>query len=369
MVKHVIFAPGRVEILGNHTDYNGGSVISAAIPYGIKASGSRRADDEIILRTGFLDHPLACRSFVGDDFMRRSDWSDYPLGVVEMLKVKGLVKGGFEISFTSGLPAGAGLSSSAALEVSTALLLARLFEFSLSGMEFAELCKEAENLYVGVPCGILDQVSSLFGKKNHAIHLDCRTNTVDTISFPDEVTLLVIQSGETHSLASGEYEERRRQCASAAKLLGVPYLCDAPPSLVASSKLLDPERRRVSHVINENQRVLLFMEMLACGNPQELGRLMTASHESSRLDFENSTPLLDLLVSISVSTPGVLGARLTGGGFGGSVVALVARDHAAIAGELIVREYSRRSGKKVSFLACDLADGALEYNGINPTEG
>jgi galactokinase len=360
------FAPGRVELLGNHTDYNGGSVLSAAIPYGVTATGSLRSDGEIKLATEFGGKILHHRPRPGEAFARRGDWPDYPLGVLEVLKERGLMtqESGFEVSYSSTLPVGAGLSSSAALEISTILLLARLFDFSLSGMEFAKFCRRAENHYVGVPSGILDQVSSLFGKRDRAVLLNCRSMKVSTIAFPHEVTLLLIQSGVPHALVGGEYEERRRECLSAARLLGVPLLCDATSAMFAASNLPDPERRRAAHVIGEKERVLQTAELLAGGNVAEVGRLMTASHESSRVNFENSTPLLDLLVSLAISAPGVLGARLTGGGFGGAIVVLLLRSAASAAGAFIVGEYARQSGHQATLLGCDLADGALALNGF-----
>jgi galactokinase len=359
------FAPGRVELLGNHTDYNEGYVLSASIPFGVRATGSRRDDGRIILSTEFRGERLRHEVAEGESPVRRGDWTDYPLGVVEVLREAGHPVGGFEASFASDLPPGAGLSSSAALEVSTILLLSKLFAISLPGIELAKLCRRAENAFVGVQCGLLDQVSSLFGKRDHAVFLDCRTTEVRAIAFPRDVSLLLIQSGVPHALVGGEYNERREQCHAAAAALGVPFLRDATSAQLASSTLPDAERRRAAHVIGENERVLRTVELLAAGDVAEVGRLMTASHGSSRVNFENSTPALDLLVSIAVDTPGVFGARLTGGGFGGAIVALVSREASRSAGEAIVAEYGRRSGHHAELLECDLADGALALDSKN----
>ena len=355
------FAPGRVELLGNHTDYNEGFVLSASIPYGIRATGSLRDDGVICLSTQ-MGEWLHFEVAADAPFVRREEWTDYPLGVVGALREAGITVGGFTAEYVSDLPPGAGLSSSAAMEVSTIILLEKLLGISLPGIELAKLCRRAENEYVGVQCGILDQVSSLFGKQDHAIFLDCRKTKVETISFPHDVCLLLIQSGVPHALVGGEYNERREHCFAAAKHLGVPFLRDASSELLAASPLPDLERRRAAHVIGENERVLQTVELLASGDVAGVGRLMSASHQSSRVNFENSTPALDLLVSLATATAGVYGARLTGGGFGGAIVALVSRDVADAAGESIAAEYERRSGHHAKVLKCDLADGALVLN-------
>ncbi len=359
------FAPGRVELLGNHTDYNEGYVLSASIPYGVRVTGSLRDDGRIILSTELKGESLRFEVPAGEPLVPRHEWTDYPLGVVHVLREAGHAPGGFEATYSSDLPAGAGLSSSAALEVSTILLLSKLFGISLPGIELAKLCRRAENTFVGVQCGILDQVSSLFGRKDRAVFLDCRTTSVDTIAFPHGVSLLLIQSGVPHALVGGEYNERREQCHAAAEGIGVPFLRDADSAMLAAADLPDIVRRRAAHIIGENERVLRTRELLLSGDVAAVGRLMSDSHESSRLNFENSTPSLDLLVSLAQSTPGVHGARLTGGGFGGAIVALVSRDAAHAAGAAIAAEYERRSGHQANVLECDLADGALALNGFS----
>ena len=357
------FAPGRVELLGNHTDYNEGLVLSASIPQGVRASGALRDDGRILLETEFNGKSFRHEVDASAPFLQSKDWTDYPLGVVEAVRETSAVIGGFEATFTSDLPPGAGLSSSAALEVATLLLLCRLFGLSFGGMEMARICRRAENRYVGVQCGILDQVSSLFGKRDRAVFLDCRTGDVTTIAFPHDVSLLLIQTGVPHALVGGEYNERREQCAAAAHALGVPFLRDATSSMLASADLPDLQRRRAAHVIGENERVQRTVELIAAGDVAGVGRLMNESHESSRTNFENSTPELDLLAGIASKTDGVFGARLTGGGFGGAIVALVRRDLSSSAGRSIAAEYAVRAGHHASVLECDLSDGALVLNG------
>lgn len=361
------FAPGRVEILGNHTDYNGGCVLSASVPYGVKVCGVLRDDGFIILSTRLKGESLRLEIPAGEYTEPRGQWSDYPMGVVQELRKSGHRIGGFEASYDSDLPAGAGLSSSAALEVSTILLLSRLFGITLPGIELAKLCRRAENNFIGVQCGILDQVSSLFGRRGRAVFLDCRSTSVETIAFPKGVSLLVIQSGVPHELVGGEYNALREQCRAASKALGVPFLRDADPEMLAAISLPELIRRRAAHVIGENDRVLRAREFLLAGDVASVGRLMSESHESSRVNFGNSTPALDLLVMIARATPGVYGARLTGGGFGGAIVVLVRRDGAHAAGRAIAAEYELESGRHAEVLECDLSDGALALNGF-PSE-
>ncbi len=357
------FAPGRVEILGNHTDYNEGFVLSASLPYGIRVTGSKRDDETIRLSTHMGGELLQYEVSAAAPFMRSGKWYDYPLGVVAALREAGINVGGFDAEFVADLPSGAGLSSSAAMEVSTIMLLEKLLHIALPGIELAKLCRRAENEFVGMQCGILDQVSSLFGKQDHAIFLDCRDNKVQTVSFPHDVCLLLIQTGVPHALVGGEYNERRQHCFAAAKSLGVPFLRDATSAMLSASSLPDLEYRRAAHIIGENERVLQTLDLIARGDVSAVGKLMNESHQSSRLNFENSTPALDLLVEIAISTPGVCGARMTGGGFGGAIVVLVERDAAAVAGDDISAEYERRSGNHARVLNCDLADGALMING------
>ncbi len=358
------FAPGRVELLGNHTDYNGGYVLSAAIQQGVRVSGFRRDDGVIRLSTLFGGENHRREVSFEEVFVKSGDWSDYPLGVLEVLRNNRHSLGAFDAVYDSDLPSGAGLSSSAALEVSTILLLSKLFGFSLSGMDLAKLCSYAENQFVGVQCGILDQVSSLFGKRDHALFLDCLREKVRLVSFPHDMSLLIVQCGVPHALVDGVYNARRLQCSEAARQLGVDFLRDADMTQLEKSRLPDLERRRAAHIIGENDRVLRGVEFLESGNMADFGRLMTTSHESSRVNFENSTPELDLLVSIATSTKGVLGARLTGGGFGGAIVVLVSREDRHQAGNLIASEYERRSGHQSHVMECDLADGALIENGF-----
>ncbi|MEO6054851.1 MAG: galactokinase [Chthoniobacterales bacterium] len=350
------FAPGRIEILGNHTDYNEGYVLSMAIDLGITASLTPRADRNLLLRSEQSDD--AVMAPLDGEIATTKTWADYALGVVQQLISRGVKIGGCDILYSSNLPQGAGLSSSAALEVSTAVGLSALFGGNFKSLELAKLCRAAENDFVGVGCGLLDQVSSLFGEESHAISLDCRSETVETIPMPENYRWLVISSAVKHALTGGEYNERRKQCHEAARILKIPALRDANLVMLGEPGLSDVVRRRAMHVVGENQRVLEGIDFLRSGSMQEFGSLMYSSHESSRTNFENSTPELDQLVEIARKTAGVLGARLTGGGFGGAILCLVKADQAESIGMAIAEQYKEQSGHATEPIICKSSAGA-----------
>jgi galactokinase len=352
------FAPGRIELLGNHTDYNEGVVLSAAIDLGVTVRGERTEDGGISISSeGFAPVEIPA----GVELKPTGEWSDYALGVAAILRGNGVEIGGFRAEYSSTLPVGAGLSSSAAMEVGTAVFLQKLFGFPLDPLGIAKLGRRAENEFVGVGCGLLDQVSSVFGQEQHAIYLDCRAETVERIPFPKGVDLLVVQSGVAHALNGGEYDERRAQCFEAARLLGVPALRDATSAqLAAATNLPDLVRRRAAHVIGENERVTAALGHLRTGDVEAFGRLLAASHESSRHNFENSTDELDTLVEIALRQPGVHGARLTGGGFGGAIVAVVDTSALEAVKASILEEYRERTGIDTKATRCHIGNGAVE---------
>jgi galactokinase len=352
------FAPGRVELLGNHTDYNGGVVLSAAINLGISARGRQRRDTKIVLTSEGIPGVVTADM----DKLRANDsWGDYPLGVAKIIKDAGHPAAGFEADFSSNLPLGAGLSSSAAIEVCMAVLLMRLFDFQVPPLDLARLCRKAENEFVGVSCGMLDQVSSIFGRKEHAIFLDCRAETVENVPFPPDVGLLIVHSGVKHALSGGEYNERRAQCFEAARILGVPALRDATSEQLATTNMPAIVKRRAAHIIGENERVFQALEHLKRCDTAAFGKLMCASHDSSIENFENSTPELDALVDITSGQDGVYGARLTGGGFGGAIVALVATSSIEKIAEAVEANYHEKTGHNGKAYRCLIGDGALAH--------
>ena len=352
--------PGRVELLGNHTDYNDGVVLSAAINFAVTARGAKRSDDTVTLRSalspGAVDLSLAAISKQTGD----AAWANYPLGVVHFLREAGHAVGGFEMSVDSDLPVGAGLSSSAALEVATAKLLMKLFSLEIAPMPLAKLCRRAENDFVGVNSGLLDQVSSIFGRQGQAVYLDCRSEQVENIPLPLDTALLVFHTGIEHQLVGGEYNERRDQCFAAARAMGVAALRDVTWSqLEAARPHLDPVvYRRAAHIVGENERVFSGINFLRSGDGAAFGDLMFASHESSRVNFENSTPQLDLLVDLAREERGVLGSRLTGGGFGGATISLVKSENADAVAQALEQKYVASTGNHGRAYLCESADGA-----------
>ncbi|HEY2614716.1 MAG TPA: hypothetical protein VGI42_03340, partial [Chthoniobacterales bacterium] len=267
---------------------------------------------------------------------------------------------GFNAEVSGNVPAGAGLSSSAAFEVATAGFLMALNGIHLEPMEVARLCQRAENEFVGVRSGLLDQATAVFGRANHLVHLDFQTEEIRTIPFPAKLALVIADSGAKHNLLRSQYNARREECVAAAEALGVASLREVTPARLSDARgSLDPVLyRRAAHIVGEIDRVAQAVEALQNGNSALIGELMDASHESSRTNFENSTAELDLLVEIAQSLPGVFGARLTGGGFGGGTVTLVQASAAGEVARQIGAQYTHRSGHSPATFVCRVADGA-----------
>ncbi len=354
----ISFAPGRVELLGNHTDYNQGLVLSAAIHLGVTVRARKDSSNLITVssatngRRAEIDIPSIAR-------LHTESWANYPLGVIETLRQTGFPLGGTTIDIDSNLPLGAGLSSSAALEVATAFALRELYRLPLDPMQIAKLCQRAENEFVGVQCGLLDQASSVFGQAGKAILLDFRSVTAEPVGLPSEVAILLLASGIPHALTGGEYNERREQCARAAALLGVTALRETTTAAVRAAKMDPVVQRRALHITGENERVSRGIKALRRDDPETFGQLMFESHRSSRDNFENSTPALDCLVEIAEQTSGVYGSRLTGGGFGGSTVSLVSRAQADQIKESMVEQYFERMGIHSSSILTLPSQGAV----------
>ncbi len=353
-------APGRVELLGNHTDYNEGVVLSAAINYAVTARGKTTAGREASVGSALAEEPVRASLDALAPVEGSSAWANYPLGVAALLQAEGYPLGGFSMQIESDLPAGAGLSSSAALEVATARLLGKLYSLDIAPLALAKLCRRAENEFVGVKCGLLDQVSSVFGKRGQAVYLDCRTEEVDNIPLPPDSALLVFHCGVAHRLTGGEYNERREQCFAAAEILGAKALRDVSGAALERGRtlLLPLIYRRAAHIVGENERVFAGIEALRRGDGRAFGELMFASHESSRTNFENSTPELDALVEIAHGESGVYGSRLSGGGFGGATISLVERTRAGVIAAAMEEKYAARTGNHGKAYLCESADGA-----------
>jgi len=379
---HSVQAPGRLELLGNHTDYNQGLVLALAVDKYIFLAISPRTDGKV---------ELASSSFQEKEVFRIHDlkknpaasWADYVKGVLEQLRKHGVHFGGFNAAIHGTIPLGAGLSSSAALEVATALALRQMYPYTLTAtgstippkrgktgelplptaqerLQIAKLCQAAENQFVGVQSGLLDQVSSLFGKAFHALELDCQSLTVEYVPMLGEIAVVMCHTGQTRELAAGAYNELRSKCEAAAKLLGVKSLRAVDPKFLAANKarLTSREYQCAYHVAGEIQRVVFGARALREGDFEHFGQYMFQSHESSRDFFKNSTYELDLLVELARAQAGCLGARLTGGGFGGATINLVRRDQAQAFMQGISAQYEERSGRKTTPMLCQIVDGA-----------
>ena len=344
-VPFTVTAPGRVNLIGEHTDYNDGFVLPMAIERHVAIRVRPRADRLAILRSGRDPRCVTLDLASAIEPVPRH-WSNYPAGVIAGYQRLGFDLPGFDAEISASLPAGGGLSSSAALEVATATVIESLCGRALPLAEKALLCQRAEHEFAGVPCGIMDQFAVCFGRAGHALCLDCRSREILHVPIDDLVGVLVFDSGVKHSLADGEYAKRRRECAEAARRLGVASLRDVTPQELptAEGQLPPTELARARHVVSENARVPAFVAAITARDWREAGRLMGASHWSLSQDYAVSCPELDRIVGIAAGIPGVHGCRMTGGGFGGCAVALVDAQQAEAAGRALHAAYREATG-------------------------
>jgi galactokinase len=359
----VVHAPGRVNLIGEHTDYNGGYVLPAAIGLGITIAlvptEDRRAELTLLDdgdRDGFDLDAIGAR---------QGRWIDYVAGTAWALAEAGVPLRGFRGVLASDLPAGAGLSSSAAIELASAWALAAGERPAIDPMGLAQAAQRAENAYVGVASGLMDQFAVVFGVADHALLLDCRSLAHRTVALPAGTTLVICHSGAPRTLATSAYNTRRGECDRAVAGLrtmdpAVVSLRDADPALLAAAgdRLDATARRRAEHVVAENVRVLATVEALASGDLAAVGRAFAASHASLRDLFEVSSPALDALVDIATGVPGVIGARLTGAGFGGCTVNLVLDEAVDDLRQAVLDDYPRRTGLTPQVLTVRAAAGA-----------
>jgi len=349
-------APGRVNLIGEHTDYNEGFVLPFALSQGVRAAASRRDDGLLELRSRQAPDDAAAVPLGALAPGLPGGWAAYPAGVAWALLGTGRPVGGASIAIDADLERGAALSSSAALECATALALTELYGLSVDRRDLAALARRAENEFVGVPSGIMDQSASLLCEQGHALLLDCRSGESSAVPLDLAavgLVLLVIDTRVRHALSDGRYAERRRSCEDAARALGVASLrdvTDALDGIERVDRLSDPVlRRRARHVVTENARVLETVGLLRAGEATRIGPLLTASHVSLRDDFEISWPQADATVEAAVAS-GALGARMTGGGFGGSVIALVPTPASGVVRAGIEDAYAGRGWKPPRFL-------------------
>lgn len=358
-------APGRIEFIGNHTDYNGGFTMGVAIDKVVMCALAKRSDRKICfgnIRSGekiILDM---------DDIRpqpKRLNWVNYPLGVFKFLLEDGLIADcGFDMLDMSTLPPGAGLSSSAAIELSSGFAMAKLYEHQIELKSMVRIGRKSENLFVGMPCGILDQGVSGFGKADSIVFIDCLTEEFSNLPLPHSCQFWLFNSTKKHALVDGLYAQRHNECMEAAKILSQGGKSKLLRSFsiedlnAAMEKMSENVYKRARHVIEENERVLKAKELLARGDIPSVGKLLRASHDSSRNLFENSCEELDFLVDTVCNFDGVYGARLSGGGFGGAVMALTDGSFSQTQANEIAAIYAKRFGKQPMIFSCCSGDGA-----------
>jgi galactokinase len=333
-----------VNLIGEHTDYNGGYVLPTALPQETTVQLARRPDRRVRAFSADLDQGAGTEFELGRE-RRLNSWIDYVQGVTWALGERGAHVTGFELRIGSTVPIGKGLASSASLEVAVGRAINEAFDLGLNDMDIAMLGHRAETAFVGAPVGIMDQMVCSLGDRSSALFLDAATTRFEKIPLPSGIELGVIDSGIAHAHASGEYRTRRQECEDAAARLGVRQLRDMTPAQEALvEKLPEPLDRRARHVVTENARVLAAVEALRRGDVRTLGTLFLQSHASMRDDFKVSVPEIDRLVEIAAEHPDVHGARLTGGGFGGAIVMLCREGAARAVTHQVVEQYRAATG-------------------------
>ncbi len=365
---HIFRAPGRVNLIGEHVDYSEGFVLPMAIDRACYVAARRRTDGRLRMRSAQFSETIECG--LNDARPAQSHWSAYPRGVAWALTQAGERLTGADILISSEVPLGAGLSSSAALEVSTALALLTLNKRRMEGTRMAKLCQRAENEYVGMQCGIMDQTVACCGERGHAILIDCRS--LETTPVPLDsarVRVVVANTMAKHALVSSEYNRRRVECAEAVKLLrrtkhNVRTLRDVTWEEIAEEAAEWPEniQRRARHVTTEIARVGEAVDALRGGDFAAMGRLMAESHTSLDEDFEVSCKELNTMVRLANELEGCYGARMTGGGFGGCTVNLVEAKHADKFAAALTKKYQKETGVKPEIYICEASDGAAQIN-------
>lgn len=363
-------APGRVNLLGEHTDYNDGFALPMAIDAQIALVGAANNSDKVHIYS--LDFKTMDSFSLQDITITETNtWSNYIRGVCAMLIEAGHSLQGMNIVLQGNVPLGAGLSSSAALEVATALFTDELNQLNVDRVELVKIAQKAENDFVGVNCGIMDQFASMMSEKDHALFLDCRTLDYETISAQFEklgYAIVVINSGVERGLVDSEYNLRRSQCEDAVRELqkDLPEITALRDVSVENMELINALpadlKKRAKHVVTENQRVLDGVKALEANDLQTFGRLLNESHISLRDDYEVSCSELDLLVELTRSIPGTLGARMTGAGFGGSMISLTAQDDIETLKKLVLEEYQKQTGITPEIFVFSATQGARIIN-------
>lgn len=354
-------APGRIEFIGNHTDYNGGTVLGASIDRGVTVAIARRSDGQRRFFNEFTGEVITLPKGQLAKLDGPGSYTNYPQGVLAALPAFDLkAPEGFDYLNTSDLPMGAGLSSSAAIELASALAFTQLCGENPGTETLVKVGKHAENHFIGVPCGILDQGVSGFGKKDHLVFIDCKGPRFATVPLTEKAHFWVFNTHTKHALVDGMYAARHKECMDASKVLGTELLADANSAQLeaARCKLSAEAYKRAKHVIDEIARVDACCATLPGGDLAAVGKLLLASHRSSQNLFENSTEELDFIVDVLEKTQNVYGARLTGGGFGGAVMALTNEAFNLEQARVVIDAYRARFGGQLDVIHMQTGDGA-----------
>ena len=364
----VFFAPGRVNLIGEHIDYNGGYVFPCALSLGIKAAAAKRKDKKIRFASrNFPQAGVIEVNLDGIKFQKEHGWTNYPKGVIDVFKKEGYkFDAGFDVLYDGDIPDGAGLSSSAAIEVCTGVLLNGLYDLKIDNVRIAKLAQRAENEFVGMNCGIMDQFASAMGQKDRAILLNC--NTLEYKLVPLELagaSIVIVNTNKKRELAGSKYNERRGECETALnmlnKKLNIKDLCSLTPEEFEKNKNLITDKtaqKRAKHAVYENARTVKAVELLKRGDLAGFGKLMNESHISLRDDYEVSCKELDVVFDLALAQKGTIGARMTGAGFGGCAVCIVKNDGIENFKKNIAPEYEKRTGFKAEFYTASAGRGA-----------
>lgn len=360
----IVRAPGRVNLIGEHTDYNDGFVLPMAIDRAVWIALLPRDDTQV--RIFSLD--LQAESgFLLPSLTRGSDWIEYPKSIAYQLMKTGHALRGFDAVMTGDVPRGAGLSSSAAVELAVARAFAAISNIQWDAASMAKIAQKAENDWVGVNCGIMDQMASAACKEGHALFLDCRSLETQHAPLPEGVSVVILDTSTRRGLVDSAYNERRSQCEEAAHWFGVPALRDVSVEDLGrwktESHLSEAAFRRARHIVTENARVLEAIEMMQSGNVKRLGELFNASHDSLRDDFEVTNDALNIMVECAREQSSCYGARMTGAGFGGCAVALVKKEETLAFTQAVSTDYRQRAGLEANVYVCSASEGASIVQG------
>jgi galactokinase len=360
--EFIVRAPGRVNLIGEHTDYNDGFVLPMAIDHAVWIALTPRVDSTVRVRSLDLEVDSA---FDLHSLAKGEGWLEYIKGVADQLQKAGHDLRGFDAVMTGDVPRGAGLSSSAAVELATARAFAAVSGFAWDAAQMAKISQKAENEWVGVNCGIMDQMASAASKAGYALFLDCRTLEIQHAPLPENTSVVILDTSTRRGLVDSAYNERRSQCEEAARWFGVKALRDVSlDQFEKSSGLSEVVMKRARHIVTENARVLEAVNVMKAGNIKRLGELFNASHASLRDDFEVTNEALNQIVECAQEQSSCYGARMTGAGFGGCAVTLVQEENAEEFTKSVSAAYKQKSGLDASIYVCKASEGAnLVYKG------